>query len=830
MSYDTALPRSSFISQQLVSLVSTFAGFSTLFGLSFMAAESLTRRAFGHHPQFWRTWSRPAAASTAIAGRTLGGYLLVAVFFAYDVLLYFYATRWFGWWTPSDALIHPDVLATYLPWLSAIANAFQAGFWEEALFRAVPIAGAAIIGEHFGRRRLFIIIAFIVQTIVFGAGHAPYPTQPSYARPVELILPSVGFGLLYLRFGLLPGIILHYAFDVIWMALPLFVSSASGVWLDRTIVIVLTMVPLWIVLGARIRSGAWHELPEEERNRSWTPPPLRVPSRVVVSPEAAGPISPRLVRGWLVAGIAALVVWSLVQPFGASLPPLSVSRADAARIAREALAARGVTLGPEWRVMPAVDNGRGAAHEFVWSIGGKDRFQALLGRYLPRPRWIVRFASFEGDVDKRAEEWRVLINHRGEAERIAHQLPESSPGATLTEADARALALAEVKRVIGLDGPSLREISAQPSKLTARTDWLFTFEDLTVDAIPLRGEDASSPDARGEARINVLVSGDEVTQLRTFVRIPEAWQRQRRAQDTFSQIVSIFATLIAGGALATAAITGIIAWSRRRGFSRPTLIAIFAVFVATSLVGLVNQSPSALASLSTARPFGLQIAMLVGVGLVGLLLPGTMVALAAGSLPSDMPKRRILTTPQLLALGASLGVIAAAAGVLIRASGPPPWPDVDALASYVPFLAWSLERVPALLLRAVTLLALLTVVDDFTDGWTTRRAVFGIGLIVAGAVLGVPTGSLSVPQWAVAGAAVGSALLCAYVFVLRHDLSIGPLVMATAVSLAQIRDGVQTGLTVAIGGSLVGAALTVLTAWWMVRQLQRERDGGAALG
>ena len=35
-------------------------------------------------------------------------------------------------------LLHPDVLATYAPWLSAIANSFQAGFWEEALFRAVP--------------------------------------------------------------------------------------------------------------------------------------------------------------------------------------------------------------------------------------------------------------------------------------------------------------------------------------------------------------------------------------------------------------------------------------------------------------------------------------------------------------------------------------------------------------------------------------------------------------------------------------------------------------------------------------------------------------------
>ena len=50
-----------------------------------------------------------------------------------------------------------------------------------------------------------LTIAFVVQAVIFGAGHAPYPTQPSFARPVELIIPSIGFGLLYVYFGLLPG-------------------------------------------------------------------------------------------------------------------------------------------------------------------------------------------------------------------------------------------------------------------------------------------------------------------------------------------------------------------------------------------------------------------------------------------------------------------------------------------------------------------------------------------------------------------------------------------------------------------------------------------------
>ena len=156
MTYDTAVPRTTFIAGQIATLAATVVGFSAFMALSFMAAETLTRRAFGHHPQFWRVWSKGPGSSTAILGQTAAGYLLVSVFFAYDVALYLIATRVFGWWTPSEALLHPDVLATYVPWLSAIANSLQAGFWEECLFRAVPLAGAALIGDRFGKRGLFL--------------------------------------------------------------------------------------------------------------------------------------------------------------------------------------------------------------------------------------------------------------------------------------------------------------------------------------------------------------------------------------------------------------------------------------------------------------------------------------------------------------------------------------------------------------------------------------------------------------------------------------------------------------------------------------------------
>ncbi|MEE8366912.1 MAG: hypothetical protein V3S30_01210, partial [Thermoanaerobaculia bacterium] len=159
MDYDTAVPAGTFVLQEAVFILAGFLGLALLYSLSFMAAESLTRRAFPHHLQLWTAWSPQGLGSIQLLGRTATAYLLVALFFAYEVLLYLVSGKYFGWWTPSEVLFDPDILATYFPWLSSITISLQAGFWEECLFRAVPLAGAALLGRRFGHRRTWIIAA-----------------------------------------------------------------------------------------------------------------------------------------------------------------------------------------------------------------------------------------------------------------------------------------------------------------------------------------------------------------------------------------------------------------------------------------------------------------------------------------------------------------------------------------------------------------------------------------------------------------------------------------------------------------------------------------------
>jgi hypothetical protein len=813
MSYDTAVPRTTFFAQQVATIGVTFLGFSVFFALSFMAAETLTRAAFGDHPQFWRVWSRASGSSTAILGGTAGGYLLVSLFFAYDVLLYLFTTRVFGWWSPAEALLHPDVLATYAPWLSAIANSFQAGFWEECLFRAVPLAGAALIGDRFGRRRLFLVIAFIVQAAIFGAGHAPYPNQPSFARPVELIIPSIGFGLLYLYFGLLPGIILHFTFDVVWFALPVFIAVAPGIRFQQFMIVALTLVPLWVVLARRLQAGRWTELAPEARNAAWVPPPAIERHAAVAATQQPLTLGPMARRAWLIAGGLALVGVLAAAFWPSGHETFTVTRARALEAARGEIAARGVTLGPGWRYLPLVDTGAGGPHDFVSRTAGEARRRELLGRYLPRPRWRVRIATFEGDLVERAEEWLVMVDRDGAVQQVVHTLPEERPGASLDENAAREIARKAIKDRAQLDATAgqAREVSARPSKLKARTDWTFTFADTVITPLP-----------QGEARIDVNIAGDEIAAVRRYVFVPEEWTRQERAAGTRSTIARILSGVLFGGVLLTAAVLGVIVWSRGRYAPRVFLIGTALMLVA-SVVNAVNGYPAILGSLSTAQPLPLQLGAVAGIGLVGLTLVSALVGLALGAVPRRLTEMARLPERDAVAMGMTGGFVTAAVAGAATWLRTPPWariPDTTPLNTVVPFIEGATDPITGFLTRLAVMLAIFIGVDRLTTGWTRLRVPAAIGLALVGFLAaGAPTGA-AVSGWLAAGALMAVALVIVYAALLRIDLSMTPLTLGTGAALGALARGMERPFPGALPAAFVAAILIAGLAWLWFKSLR----------
>jgi len=802
-SYDTAMSAGNFVLQQTALILAQFLGFGVLLTLSFMAAEGLTRLAFPEHVQLWKLWTKEVAPSKSVLGFTAGGFLAVTIFMAYDISLYFFAQRWLGWWTPSSADIDPNILATYFPWLDSIAISLQAGFWEECLFRALPIAGAALIGQRLGGRRWWVVAAFVVQALIFGGGHAAYPTQPAYARVVELILPSIGFGLIYLRFGLLAGIVLHYAFDVVWISLPLWASSAPGIRVDQTLVVVLCAVPLGVVLAARARRGAWVEVGRQFLNGAWAPPALREPPETATVPTTAAGLSARARVVLLALGAAGTIVWVLASRLGTDTPPLDVGRSEAESVAREALLAeRAFDPDASWREMSTTSGGGDAADRFVWTEGGPEAYRELVGRYLDVPAWRVRYARFEGDVAERAEEYQAWIGGPGEVLRVLHELPEAAPGAKLEESAARALALRAVEASYGLEETDLEEVAARPSSLPARTDWTFEFRD-----------PAGYPLDQGEARVVVTISGDRITDVHRYVHVPEDWERREVDRATVLQIVGIASGFVIAAMLGAGAVAGVVRWSRKR-FAVRAFLVVTGSSLALGVITFLNRWPSLEVGFLTTQPFLLQAGIALGFGLVGVGFLAVTTGLNVGLVHAWLPARRTAHGAMDVAAGIALGLAAAGGLALATTLLPrlePQWADYASAADFVPVLSVALRPVSSFILRTALALVMFTAVDRFTAGWTRRRAPFSIALVVVG-VLIAGVGADTLAGWIAVGLVTGLVLWAAYALVLRHDPALIPLVSAGIGVPGVLRQGALGDYPGALVGSVLATILIVAAA------------------
>ena len=601
MGYDTAIAARDFWLKELVdAAVGSVMLFLSLF-FPILAALGLSRAAFPTQPPLARAFTARGLASRAVGGRVLGAYLTVGFHFAFVVWIYRMGSARWGWWNPSDLLFHPDALAAPLPWLTSIANSAQAGIWEECLFRAVPLAGVALLLNSARGRRHFASparryaawgLALLLQALIFGGGHATYPTQPAYARIVELIAPSFVFGTAYLGFGLIPGMLMHYLYDVALFAMPVFMTAGFSARVSQAAVVGVSGLPLLAVVVARLRAGAWTEIPEAAPARK---PAAPTPDEV--APPAGLPRAARLaILGLAVLGGGVWLAWSPPRP---DAPFATIARRAAIQRATEVLAAEGVHLGPEWRPGALLEGAPDEDDLFVWKTAGPARYRDWIGKFLPPPLWRVRWVRATGSAEERAEEYAVLLTGDGQPYRLRHELPEGRAGSSLEEGPARARAEAELRRRFGRAASELEPVSSAPSVLPGRRDWYFAWKDPRAKL-----------EAGGEGRFAVKLSGGEVSYYRQYVEIPERWQRTERQRRTLLGIVhgaaGALAGLLALWVLWQAAL-GAVRAAPGRGLSMPVFWRALALAGAAQLILALNRAPERMAAFATSQPWSSQV-------------------------------------------------------------------------------------------------------------------------------------------------------------------------------------------------------------------------------
>jgi hypothetical protein len=809
MGYDTAVASSNFALQQVVMALAQAIGLAVVFAVSVMAAESLGRKAFPNHVQFWKSWSPEVASSRTVAGLTVAGYLLVAAFLAYDIFLYALANERLGWWSPSSPLMDPNTLATYFPWLTSVGISLWAGFWEECMFRAVPLACAALLGRRFGGRTYWIVGVLILQAILFGGGHANYPQQPAYARMVEILVPAIGFGLIYLAFGLLPAIVLHFAVDVVFIGLPLFTASSPGIWVDRGIVVLLTLVPLWIVLRGRLKMGRWGEVDDEARNSGWQPPPApEAAPPAVVTPAAAG-LGTGLRNVLVAAGIAGLAVWWVAGDFSSDAPPIEVGRKQVLAAAQQELGARDVTLGPEWQALSRVTGEVGLADRFVWQQGGEEAYHQLMGSYLREPAWYVRRARFEGDVAERAEEYGLWYDGDGELIRYRHTVPEARPGDELEEDAARALAHDMLRSTWKLDPTALEEISAEPEQQPERRDWKMVFSD--PDGYSLE---------QGDGRIAVHLAGGEVVDGYRFVHVPEEWERAERNRRTLAGVIQAVCTLVMVLAFLAGAIAAMVRWSRGR-FAPGSFVTFGVLLLVLGVIGVANSWPVITSTFSTAQPYQLQAAVGAAGSLMAMLVMAIGIALNIGFVHRWLPAQPGEGRVGSLAAGVGLGAVVAGLLALGSGIGTAPEPTLgpyQTAGAVMPLVDAALDPISSWISMSTLMLLVLGLVHSLGRAWSRLRVPLAALTLLFGLILAGSSGAESVVRWLGTGLAVGVLLLVGYVLVLRFHMALVPVAVAAVTMLGALRQGVMGVFPGAVAGSVVAAVLVgVLAYYWLVR-------------
>lgn len=832
MEYDTALSLGNHVGGLLIGGVSNFLVMAALLSVVFMAAESLSRLAFPGHLQLWKLWSPEAVSTRQLLGLTLGGFLLVGFDLFYVTGSYYVASTSLDWWYPSSALIDPNIVAQYFPWLTAVVQPLQAAFMEEALFRAVPISAAVLLGRRYGGSAVWIGAAFLLQAVVFGAAHANYPQMPFYARTLELIPSAVVFGAVFYYWGLLPAILLHFWYNVVWFAAPVFASEAPGIWLDQTLIVMLALLPFWVILLGRLRRGHFSEAPASLYNRAWQ---AEADEGAAASPagekgreaahtengEADGPrgsLHPLIWRGSVLAGLAGIVLLAIFLDTGKSVEPLQMTREEAIGFAREQLPEHDLELSGEWQPHASIMS-YSPEHVFVWREGGREVYEDMLDSYLHPLRWDVRFVNFQAPVEERAEEYRFRFTGTDEVRRYRMELPEARPGARLSEEQARERAESAASARFGHESGELRPVSANETSHPGRSDWELVFSD---PAWPLD---------QGEARIGIRLSGDRLSGYERYVHLPEEWERSFEDWRATTGAVGQASTAGIGLLVLGGMVLAIIRWSRGH-FHVPVFAATALGILLLTGVDLWNAWPALVYQFSTSEPFTNQ--MLVNAG--GALLGGGFQAVALGLLAGMLaggqsfgrsspelarrPLRSLMLVAGPVLLGAAVFVILASQLREAR----PDWGNFVGAATYMP----ALSRLVAALLGfavAVLVLGLLSAAADYaTDGWTRRKALGLILFLLAGLLFRGPAGT-GIPLWLASGVLMGLVLAVLYIYVLRHHRAL----LLPAAGFFQILTQLDSLFWPMHPGAAAGAALSILAiaalAWFGYRRLLRDIPG-----
>jgi membrane protease YdiL (CAAX protease family) len=616
-SYDTTSSWGSFLFTKLgLALVGAIATAITI-TLVLPAAEPLYRAAQPDRLQLYRVLSPRGLRSKEFFCAAVVGLSMAAAHIGYVVAFYIVASR-FGAWAPQE-VNYEESINTLFPWISGAAIGLLAATNEEFTFRLFAI-------PFFRRVTRWRWIAVVLPAFLWSFLHSNYPQEPPYIRGVEIGLFGMLAGLVMLRWGILATLIWHYTVDALLVGLFLIRSNSLYFKASGIVVAAAAAAPLALAVISYIVRGRFE--PDQDLLNRAAP----LPELTLTSPASAAtrPISARRYEalapgtiGFLVLCLVAggALAWRLKPESIGDYLRLSFNPRSARARADEIFRQRGQDPRTYYKAAMLVNTTDGITNEFLRQRVGIARTNGIYASEVPGALWRVRYFR-----DSQPEEFAVVLKPDGSLHSVHHTLAEAAPGASLTNEEAVARGEKFLREEKKTDLRQWTLVESKSDKRPRRTDHKLTWQ----QNAPL---DATQASGHAYARIELVVLGDEVTNYRTYVKIPDEWRRKQEEQTLFRAVVGIGLRFLF---LASLGIGTLVLFfknirseaARSIPWKRLLLWTLWGLAGYLLVFALGNRLPSLLSAYDTAIPFKLMIGtLIVGVLLGALFYSGTLVTL-----------------------------------------------------------------------------------------------------------------------------------------------------------------------------------------------------------
>ncbi|HYU22788.1 MAG TPA: CPBP family intramembrane glutamic endopeptidase [Candidatus Dormibacteraeota bacterium] len=526
-SYDTNQSYGIFITRKMI-MALLFSVLSALtVTLVLPSAEPLYRASQPDRMRLSRAFTLRGLRSKEFFSAAVVGVSMAATHIGYVVAFYVVASR-FGAWAPQE-LNFDDSVNTAFPWISGAAIGLLASTNEEFTFRLFAI-------PFFNRITHSRWIAVIVPAFLWSFLHSNYLQEPAYIRGIEIGLVGIVAGMVMLRWGIVATLIWHYTVDASLVGLLLMRSNNLYFRVSGAVVAAAALAPLAFACISHLSRGGF-ETDEDLLNRAEAAPEIDFTAEPAAATAETKSIRYDALAPAMIAFLAVCVVvggalaWRLKPQGIGDYLKLSLNARSARARADEILRQR--HLEPKSYVHAAVlmEIADPIINEYLRQRVGIPGINAIYANQIPAALWRVRYFR-----DSQPEEFAVILRPAGSLYSVGHTLAEETQGASLTkeEASARAEKFLTEEKKIDLKAWALVESSSD--KKPHRIDHSLTWQqNMPLDADPAA---VSNPADHAYARLAVQVLGDEVTNYRTYIKIPDEWVRQRKELTPVRTIVN----------------------------------------------------------------------------------------------------------------------------------------------------------------------------------------------------------------------------------------------------------------------------------------------------